>query len=119
MVLTINLSSLCKGLSDSDEYPYYSDMYKDSYTSNTDEITDDDDFTAGGSAEGSAHGNAEKSGLDENGSSRDESSDGSSSNLSDMDIGADSFREAIEEKLHDIIASETRKFKENFRRHRA
>ena len=99
---------MCKGLSDSDEYPYYSDMYKDSYTSNTDEITDDDDFTAGGSAEGSAHGITDKSG-DENGSS----------NLSDMDIGADSFREAIEEKLHDIIASETRKFKENFRRHRA
>ena len=97
---------MCKGLSDSDEYPYYSDI--DSYTSNTDEITDDDDFTAGGSAEGSAHGITDKSG-DENGSS----------NLSDMDIGADSFREAIEEKLHDIIASETRKFKENFRRHRA
>ena len=92
-------------------------MYKYSY--NTDDITDDDDFAAGGSAEGSAHGNAEKSGLDENGSSRDESSDGSSSNLSDMDIGSNRFVNAIEDKLHDIIASETRKFKQNFKRHRA
>merc|ERR1719447_2673015 len=54
------------GLSD---YPYYSDIYKDSYTSDTDEITDDDDFTTGGSAEGSADGNTDKKG-DENGSSR-------------------------------------------------
>lgn len=109
-----NFQNICIKLLKGLEYPYYSDMYKDSYTSNTDEITDDDDFTAGGSAEGSAHGNTDKSG-DENGSSRDNGS----SNLSDMDIGSEGFREAIEDKLHDIIASETRKFKENFKRHRA
>jgi len=51
---------LCKGL-DAIIYPYHSDMYKDSYTSNTDEITDDDNFTTGGSEEGSAQG-----GLDPN-----------------------------------------------------
>ena len=105
-----NFQNICIKLLKGLEYPYYSDMYKDSYTSNTDEITDDDDFTVGGSAEGSAHGN-----TDENGSSRDNGS----SNLSDMDIGSEGFREAIEDKLHDIIASETRKFKENFKRHRA
>ena len=52
----IYLSSLYKGLSDSDEFPFYSDMYKDYYTSNTDELTDDEDFTASGSVEGSAEG---------------------------------------------------------------
>ena len=83
-------------------------MYKDSYTSNTGEITDDDDFAAGGSAEGSANGRADKSGRD-NGSS----------NLSEMDIGSDGFVNAIEDKLHNIIAKETEKFKQNFKRRRA
>ena len=92
-----------KGL---DEYPYYSDMYKDS--SNTDEITDDDDFAAGGSAEGSAYGRADKNGHD-NGSS----------NLSEMDIGSDGFVNALEDRLHNIIAKQTEKFKQNFKRHRA
>ena len=56
---------MCKGL-DAIIYPYYSDIYRDSYTSNTDEITDDDNFTTGGSDEGSADEGSAQGGLDPN-----------------------------------------------------